>query len=315
MSINKIDINNEFLVYINNFFDGKFKLVNKIDKFSCDNLSFFEKKLLVSEWIRKIYMTDFSIEGAKKKVKNSYGDLIENNKTRFYSEIFKYYLRSIYYDFLPICILNYGEMNKDLFELKNKMNKWLKDKKFEGYSLYVQGGYRSLKEQMDVKNKELREERKKLIADSGHSEHHTGLAIDFGLRLNKIDIDMTKYNNICFKLSKIAPRYGFILRYGANKELFTGYEEEKWHYTYIGDKDICRTMYRYNLSVEEYLIASFILKENMTLDEFIDAGLLEVIIPKENVEKLKENRDYFKCIENYLYKQRLKNDKKVKSLK
>ena len=143
MSINNIDINNEFLVYINNFFDGKFKLVNKIDKFSCDNLSFFEKKLLVSEWIRKIYMTDFSIEGAKKKVKNSYGDLIENNKTRFYSEIFKYYLRSIYYDFLPICILNYGEMNKDLFELKNKMNKWLKDKKFEGYSLYVQGGYRS----------------------------------------------------------------------------------------------------------------------------------------------------------------------------
>ncbi|HHS7892521.1 TPA: M15 family metallopeptidase [Streptococcus pyogenes] len=84
----------------------------------------------------------------------------------------------------------------------------------------------------------------------GASEHHTGLAIDMSTvdTLNASDPSVSK------AVQKIAPDYGFVLRFPEGKKTSTGVDYEDWHYRYVG-KASARYMAQHNLMLEEYIAA------------------------------------------------------------
>ncbi|HEP2136922.1 D-alanyl-D-alanine carboxypeptidase [Streptococcus pyogenes] len=84
----------------------------------------------------------------------------------------------------------------------------------------------------------------------GASEHHTGLAIDMSTvdTLNASDPSVSK------AVQKIAPDYGFVLRFPEGKKTSTGVDYEDWHYRYVG-KASARYMVQHNLTLEEYIAA------------------------------------------------------------
>ncbi|MFG6232315.1 M15 family metallopeptidase [Streptococcus pyogenes] len=84
----------------------------------------------------------------------------------------------------------------------------------------------------------------------GASEHHTGLAIGMSTvdTLNASDPSVSK------AVQKIAPDYGFVLRFPEGKKTSTGVDYEDWYYRYVG-KASARYMAQYNLTLEEYIAA------------------------------------------------------------
>lgn len=71
-------------------------------------------------------------------------------------------------------------------------------------------------------------------ARPGHSEHQTGLAVDF-------DDGGDCYLNACFEstaagqwLAANAANYGFVLRYPNGQDAITGFTYEPWHFRFIG---------------------------------------------------------------------------------
>ena len=82
---------------------------------------------------------------------------------------------------------------------------------------------------------------------AGHSEHHLGLALDIGSQNGSMDETAEgKW------LHKNAWKYGFILRYPADKVAITGIEYEAWHFRYVGLPHSA-VMQQENWVLEEYL--------------------------------------------------------------
>ncbi len=73
------------------------------------------------------------------------------------------------------------------------------------------------------------------VAQPGHSEHQTGYALDFSLYdvSSGASADFTGAGEQQW-IADHAPDYGFVLRYGADKEAVTGIAAESWHYRYVG---------------------------------------------------------------------------------
>ncbi len=91
------------------------------------------------------------------------------------------------------------------------------------------------------------------LARPGHSEHHTGLAVD----LDTYDVSSgASYgfdgNGDYAWLTENAWRYGFILRYPPEKADVTGIGYESWHFRYVGIPHAWY-MQENNLCLEEYL--------------------------------------------------------------
>lgn len=91
------------------------------------------------------------------------------------------------------------------------------------------------------------------VAAPGHSEHETGLAIDLGLRKEKIDFIRPEFPDfgVCRRFSKMASEFGFILRYPEGKEHITGIAYEPWHFRYVGIPH-AELMSALGLTLEEY---------------------------------------------------------------
>ncbi|WEO77655.1 D-alanyl-D-alanine carboxypeptidase family protein [Cryobacterium sp. SO2] len=88
-------------------------------------------------------------------------------------------------------------------------------------------------------------------ARPGTSEHQTGLTIDISAQPPQCSLDA------CFGdtphgqwLAANAWRFGFLLRYPADKVGITGYEFEPWHFRYIGI-DLATEMHNTNVSTLE----------------------------------------------------------------
>lgn len=127
-----------------------------------------------------------------------------------------------------------------------------------GINIDIESGYRDYNYQEKLYNKLVLERGYnyafKSVAKPGHSEHQTGLAIDFCIykddkfyieyELESLE-ELKKIHNICYL-------YGFILRYPKNKEDITGYNYEPWHLRYVGKK-IAKEIYDRNITLEEYL--------------------------------------------------------------
>ncbi len=118
-------------------------------------------------------------------------------------------------------------------------------------------GYRSLEEQKEIFGNSLRENgeefTRKYVALPDCSEHQTGLAIDLGLNMEEIDFICPDFpcEGICEEFRKVAPDYGFILRYTKEKEEMTGISHEPWHFRYVGIPH-AKIMAEKGLCLEEY---------------------------------------------------------------
>ena len=87
-------------------------------------------------------------------------------------------------------------------------------------------------------------------ARPGHSEHQTGRAIDLSGSFGSLnDFIRTPegpwVNDNCYK-------YGFILRYTAEKQDKTGIIPEPWHYRYVG-VEAATKIHEENICLEEFI--------------------------------------------------------------
>lgn len=124
--------------------------------------------------------------------------------------------------------------------------------------LALVSGYRSLQSQIDTWNYCLNQSgldyTRQYVAKPGHSEHHTGLAIDIGSTMEEIDYiaPILYENDKTNAFKQILYDSGFILRYPLSKEAITGISHEPWHFRYIG-KNHSRYVMDHDLCYEEYI--------------------------------------------------------------
>lgn len=97
---------------------------------------------------------------------------------------------------------------------------------------------------------------KKYVAIPGHSEHHTGLAIDVGVvtagKLRNTSAELFPLTDIYEAIHKKLPQYGFILRYPKGKEEVTTIGYEPWHFRYLDSAEIAGEITKQGLCLEEY---------------------------------------------------------------
>lgn len=141
----------------------------------------------------------------------------------------------------------------------------LADAQEQGLELAVCSAYRSNAQQRALYENKIRRLRDggcsaqeakdkagTVVAVPGTSEHETGLALDIvsaGYRvLEESQADTTEQQ----WLMENAHRYGFILRYPADKTDITGITYEPWHYRYVG-REAAGDIHARGESLEEYL--------------------------------------------------------------
>ena len=127
-----------------------------------------------------------------------------------------------------------------------------------GDAIVPVSGYRSAEEQTaiyaDSMQRNGRDFTRKFVALPYHSEHQTGLAVDLGLRQEKLDFICPDFpaTGICGTFRRLAPQYGFIERYPQGKERLTGIAYEPWHFRYVGYPH-SEIMRENGLVLEEYM--------------------------------------------------------------
>ena len=96
----------------------------------------------------------------------------------------------------------------------------------------------------------------KYAARPGHSEHHTGLAIDVSFwqdgKLTHSAQNLLELDDLFRVVHRKLAKYGFILRYPKGKEEITRINYEPWHYRYIDDPEIAREIADQGWCFEEY---------------------------------------------------------------
>lgn len=101
----------------------------------------------------------------------------------------------------------------------------------------VISGFRDLARQREILDDNIARmgpvEARRWAVDPGHSEHHTGLAIDFGFYqygnlMTFLGVGRTAW------LGRNAHQFGFIERYPEGSSAITGVAHEPWHFRYVG---------------------------------------------------------------------------------
>lgn len=123
-------------------------------------------------------------------------------------------------------------------EVGVKAQEMIKAAKEAEISLYLMAAYRSYDDQQDYyrSRADLLGEKAvaSLVDKPGHSEHQTGLALDFTDDPSGTE-SMSFADTEAFAwLCENAHNYGFILRYPEGKEKYTGYSFRPWHFRYVG---------------------------------------------------------------------------------
>lgn len=147
--------------------------------------------------------------------------------------------------------------------------KWKEAAKKEGYQLFLASAYRDLARQEEnfnqkinsymnegMSKEEAKEKTKEYLTEPGHSEHHTGLALDIvddewivsGGRLETAYEGEESQKWMVETMSD----YGFILRYPEGKESITDIQYEPWHFRYVGPEH-AQFMEEHDLVLEEYI--------------------------------------------------------------
>ena len=122
-------------------------------------------------------------------------------------------------------------------------------------NLVIISGFRDYIRQQEILDDYIRlvgsTEASKWASRPGFSEHHTGLAADFGL-LSSGSVRTFTGTGVNSWFRENSYRFGFILRYTAEKEGITGTTNEPWHFRYVGEPH-ASIMFRNNWCLEEYI--------------------------------------------------------------
>ncbi|MDQ0361614.1 M15 family metallopeptidase [Breznakia pachnodae] len=121
----------------------------------------------------------------------------------------------------------------------------------------IESAFRSFDDQQAVYNELLSqygsEYAREYVAPVGHSEHHTGQAIDVNVYVNyrwcKTNEELFACEDEFRIMHSHLHKFVFILRYPRDKN--TGYPYEPWHIRYVG-KNLAKYLYENNLSLDEY---------------------------------------------------------------
>lgn len=148
-------------------------------------------------------------------------------------------------------------LRKEAAEAFIKMHE---DAKKEGLNITAYGTYRSIPIQQRIWENAINSGRTKEDVDSlnsrgGHSEHHTGLAVDVVIN----DYSVLDTGEYAWYKDR-AHEYGFIIRYPEGKENVTGYKYEPWHLRYVGP-EVAKDVYNSGLTYEEYYVT--VIEPNM----------------------------------------------------
>lgn len=90
------------------------------------------------------------------------------------------------------------------------------------------------------------------VARPGTSEHQLGLAVDIVDQSHQILDTAQESTPVQQWLMENSWKYGFILRYPADKSRLTGIIYEPWHYRYVG-REAAREIHERGICLEEYL--------------------------------------------------------------
>ena len=122
-------------------------------------------------------------------------------------------------------------------------------------NVVIRSAYRSLAAQQQIFDTNVRRWGRtgalRWAKPPGHSEHHSGLAFDFGRRVGGT-IEMFSGTGSSSWMPENSHYFGFILRYPNNKTEITGTNYEPWHYRYVGIPH-ASIMRENNWVLEEYL--------------------------------------------------------------
>ena len=131
-----------------------------------------------------------------------------------------------------------------------KFEQMVKDARKAGVRLVPISGFRSIEQQeklffnIGAQRNQTPAERASVSAPPGHSEHHTGYAVDVGDGAVPATNLSTKFENTeAFKwMEANAARYGFELSFPEGNPQGVSYEP--WHWRFVGDRDSLETFYK-----------------------------------------------------------------------
>jgi len=122
----------------------------------------------------------------------------------------------------------------------------------DGVTLVASSTYRSYEYQTQVYNRNVREMGQTAAdresARPGHSQHQTGLVVDFG------SIDDSFATTAAGRwMAANASRFGWSLSFPDGYEAVTGYRWESWHYRYVG-KTLSAFIDKYFDGIQQYAL-------------------------------------------------------------
>ena len=131
-----------------------------------------------------------------------------------------------------------------------KFQQMARDARKAGIRLVPISGFRSVKEQeklfikVGAARNQTPAERASVSAPPGHSEHHTGYAVDVGDGAVPATYLSTKFENTdAFKcMEAYAARYSFELSFAKGNPQGVSYEP--WHWRFVGDRNSLETFYK-----------------------------------------------------------------------
>lgn len=121
------------------------------------------------------------------------------------------------------------------------------------------------------------------VARPGTSEHHTGLAIDFGIfRTDGTGDNFTGEGDYGW-INENCHKYGFILRYEESKSELTGISYEPWHFRYIGKAHAAKVV-ELGYCYEEYMeyIKAFTYEKQLTITDVDGQNYTAYYVPAES---------------------------------
>jgi zinc D-Ala-D-Ala carboxypeptidase len=124
------------------------------------------------------------------------------------------------------------------------------DAKADGIEFVVISGFRTIAEQQELffeisrQRNQTPAERAKVSAPPGHSEHHTGYAVDIGDgAVSSANLSTSFEKTPAFQwLQNNAAKYGFEMSFQPNNS--QGVMYEPWHWRFVGDDDSLATFYK-----------------------------------------------------------------------
>lgn len=124
------------------------------------------------------------------------------------------------------------------------------DAKADGIDFVVISGFRTIAEQQELffeiskQRNQTPAQRAKVSAPPGHSEHHTGYALDIGDgAVPSANLSTNFEKTAAFQwLQSNAAKYGFEMSFPPNNP--QGVMYEPWHWRFVGDDDSLATFYK-----------------------------------------------------------------------